>query len=354
MVGFTPRSQNFGWLCFVGIYAILLRFRSAKNGPLWLIPVLFCIWINCHGSWLLGLAIYAIVVGAGLVPRDIGRLAAARWSSLELRKLVLTGVTSVAALLINPFGYRLLLYPFDMAFRQKLNVGNVDEWASVDFNDLRGKVVATVLAAIFVMALTGRRRWRIDDALLTIFTLYCGVTHIRFLLLAGIVLPPILAPQLGRISSHHPERERRSLNSALLAIIVGICILNFPSAQMLDSQISRSFPTRAVQYLRAHPQRGNMFNQYEWGGYLEWTLPHIPTFIDSRTDIFEYRGVLKDYLRVATLGNSQEILNRYRISYVVYPVNTGLSYFLSKSPQWERLYSDGQAAIYRRKGTEGP
>jgi hypothetical protein len=350
MVGFTPRTQHFGWLCFVAIYAILLRFRSEKRAPLWLIPVLFCVWVNCHGSWLIGLFIYAMFVGAGLIRRDIGRLAAAPWSNSELKKLIVTGLASVAALAVNPFGYRLLLYPFDMAFRQNLNVSVVQEWASVDFNDPRGKLVAIVLGAVFAMAWIAHRRWRIDDALLTAFVLYCGITHFRFLLPAGIVLPPILAPQFGRISSHRPEREHRLLNAALLAIAVGVCIFGFPSARMLDAEVAGFFPVRAVEFLRAHPQQGHMFNLYQWGGYLEWNLPQEKTFIDSRTDIFEYKGVLRDYLGIAGLSNSQEILNRYQVAYVLYPPDTALSYFLSKSSQWERIYSDEQAVIYRRVG----
>src|SRR5262249_54496004 len=37
MVGFTPRAQNFGWLCFLLVFAILLRFRDEKRAALWLI-----------------------------------------------------------------------------------------------------------------------------------------------------------------------------------------------------------------------------------------------------------------------------------------------------------------------------
>jgi hypothetical protein len=228
MVGFTPRTQHFGWLCFVAIYAILLRFRSAKRAPLWLIPVLFCLWVNCHGSWLIGLFIYAMFVGAGLFRHDIGRLAAAPWSNSELKKLIVTGLASVAALAVNPFGYRLLLYPFDTAFRQNLGVGTVQEWASVDFNDPRGILVAIVLGAIFAIAVIAQRRWRIDEGILTAFVVYCGIAHIRFLLLAGIVLPPILAPRFGRISSYSPEREHRFLNAALLAIAITRVRVGFP------------------------------------------------------------------------------------------------------------------------------
>ena len=108
------------------------------------------------------------------------------------------------------------------------------------------------------------------------------------------------------------------------------------------------FPAGAVNYLNAHPQQGNMFNQYEWGGYLEWKLPEVKTFIDSRTDIFEYRGILQDYLAVSSLNHSQEVLDKYLVSYVLYPAESPLSYFLSKSPKWECVFRDGQAVIYRR------
>src|SRR5689334_15129889 len=40
MVGFAPRTQLFGWLCFVAVFAILIRFRSDDSTPLWPIPIL--------------------------------------------------------------------------------------------------------------------------------------------------------------------------------------------------------------------------------------------------------------------------------------------------------------------------
>ena len=348
IVGFGPRTQDFGWLCFIAVYAILLRFRSAKRAPLWAIPPIFAIWINCHGTWPFGLIIFAIFIAAGLVRQDFGQLVADPWSPSELKRLLLTAVAAVAALLVNPFGYRMLLYPFDMAFHQSLGVANVEEWASVNFNDLRGKLVGLLLVAIFLMVVNGRKRWRVDDALLTLFVLYSGLSHVRFLLLAGLVLPPLLASKLGRLSSYDPLKERRFLNFGLLAATAAICILAFPSSRMLESEVSEEFPAGAVQFLRDHPQQGHIYNLYQWGGYLEWNLPQVPTFIDSRNDIFEYRGVLKDYLDVASVNQSQEILDRYQVNYVLYPAVPTLPYFLSKSSYWERIYSDRQAVIYRR------
>ena len=349
MVGFSPRTQHFGWLCFVGILAILLRFRARQYAPLWLVPILFCLWINCHGSWLIGLTIFGIFVGAGLVRRDIGRLSAHPWDPVQLKQLMITGLASVVALLVNPLGYRLLLYPFDMMFRQTLNIANVQEWASVDFNGGRGKLVAMVLAAIFCMALVARKRWRIDDAILTGFVVYCGLSHMRFLLLAGIVLPPILASYMGRDRSSTVRPERRILNSVLILITISVCAWSFPSENKLNADLRNYFPTDAVDFLRTQPQRGQIFNLYQWGGYLEWSLPASQPLIDSRTDIFEYNGVLRDYLDITQLKRSQELLDKYKVRYVLYPSDAALSYFLSKSQRWQRVYHDERADIYSRR-----
>ena len=348
MVGFSPRTQLFGWLCFLGIYAILLRLRAGRRAPLWLIPILFCLWINVHGSWALGLAVYGIVLGCGLVHRDIGRLAAAPWSRSDRRRLLLTGAASVAALTITPFGYRLLAYPFDMAFRQNVNVANVGEWTSVDFNDPRGHQILVILAVIVFMAFAGRRRWRLDEAVLTAFVLFCGLSHIRFLLFAGIVLPPLLAGQFGRISSYDPRHERRAINTLFVAAAVAFVFFGFPGNRMLDEQIAAFFPVDSIAYLQTHPQPGRLFNSYEMGGYLEWHLPGVPVFIDSRTDIFEYKGVLQDYLSITGVRQSQELLDHYGVKTVLYSKDTPLVYVLTSNGHWQQVYEGVHSVVLRR------
>jgi hypothetical protein len=138
------------------------------------------------------------------------------------------------------------------------------------------------------------------------------------------------------------------VNAIIITVVAVMLIVGFPTQQVLETQVSALFPAGAVSYLNSHPQRGNIFNQYEWGGFLEWNLPQVQTFIDSRTDIFEYKGVLKDYFAISTFDESQELLNKYRIDYVLYPAHTPLAYFLANSARWECIYQDNQAVIYRR------
>lgn len=348
MVGFTPRAQNFGWLCFMALFAILLKFRTNRRAPLWMVPILFCLWINLHPGWPMGVVIFGIVLGSGLIRRDVGPLAADPWSRADLKRLVVTLAFSLCALLVNPLGWRLVAYPFDVLIRQKLNVTLGGEWASVNFNDMRGIFVLTTLLAVFVAILLPRKRWRIDDAILVAFVLFCGLTHIRFLVMTGIVLPPILVAQFAHLSSYDPKHERRLVNVAVIASVAIMMGLGFPSEQRLAQEMTEIFPAGATNYLRTYPQQGNIFNQYEWGGFLEWNLPQIRPFIDSRTDIFEYNGVLNDYVAISTFNDTQALLDKYQISYVLYPAHTPLAYFLANSSRWECIYQDNQSVIYRR------
>ena len=97
----------------------------------------------------------------------------------------------MAALLVNPYGYRLIFYPFDLAFRQKLNTAYGEEWGSVNFHNPQGKVVLVVLATLLLGSVLARYQWRLEDLLLTLFATYSALTHIRFLVLAAALLAPL-------------------------------------------------------------------------------------------------------------------------------------------------------------------
>jgi hypothetical protein len=85
--------------------------------------------------------------------------------------LLLAWGASVAALFVNPFGAKLVFYPLDLAFRQKLNIEHVEEWVSVNFHDARGKFVIVLLFILIVSSLLRPRRWGLSELALTLFAL---------------------------------------------------------------------------------------------------------------------------------------------------------------------------------------
>ena len=108
-VNFGPRTILFGYACLVPLLIILERFRSRGQGPLWLLPPLFCLWINLHGSWTLGMFILGIFIASGLAGGRWGAVEATRWTRAERRRLIAAFAFSCAALFVNPYGYRLVL-----------------------------------------------------------------------------------------------------------------------------------------------------------------------------------------------------------------------------------------------------
>ena len=352
-VSFGPRTILFGYLYLVLLLIILQRFRQRGSAPLWLIPPLFCLWANTHGSWSLGLIVFSIITAAGFVQGSWGRVDAERWTPSQMGKLVVTGLASIAALFVNPFGSRLVLYPLDMAFRQKLNISHVAEWVSVDFHDLRGKLVLALLLSLLVSALVRRTRWRLGEIALVLFALYSGLTYIRFLFLLAIVIAPVVTKILDFVPQYRPEADTPIINALVICLMVGSIIYYWPRSPELQKSISERYPAEALVYLKAHPPNGNVLNFYLWGGYLGWKDRELEVFVDSRVDIFEYAGVLKDYLDLLGLEQSKAILDKYKIRYVLMPQPGGysessLTYVLEHDPEWKAIYSDKLSVFMER------
>ena len=347
-VSFGPRTILFGYVYLVVLLIILQRFRRKGNASLWLIPPLFCLWINTHGSWSLGVIVFGIVAASGLVKGEWGRVEAQAWTPSQLRRLLVTGIASAVALFVNPFGYRLVLYPLDLAFRQKLNIAHVAEWVSVDFHDLRGRIVLILIVTLLLGALVRNHRWNLAELGLVLFGLYGGLTYIRFLFLLALVAAPVIAKILDFAPPYRAEADTPLVNAFVILLMILGMAHYWPKVAELEHSIDQEYPAQSLSYLKAHPPTGPMLNFYLWGGYLGWNDPNIKVFLDSRVDIFEYSGVLKDYFTLLEVRDSKAVLDKYKIRYVLFPERELLTYTLERDPGWKVLYRDQLTVLLER------
>jgi hypothetical protein len=345
-VNIGPRTILFGWICFVFEMLLLEAFRKGHN-HIWLLVPLFAVWINLHGSWLIGFFFFVLFLASGLVEGVWGSIVAVRWTRLQLRKLITVGVGSFAALFINPYGWRLVAYPFDLIFRQRLNVAVVEEWYSIDFQSFHGKLLFIVIAVLLVLTLARRRPWPLHELLFVLVAFYAALTHQRFLFLAGIVACPMLSVELvGTVfGPYNPKHDKPVFNAAIMAAFCLFTIHSIPTSAKLRAAEGRYFPVEAIPQLELCSKQGNLLNPYEWGGYLIWNARDVPVFLDTRTDIFEYHGVFADYLKVITLNDSLAILDRYRIKSVLLPPSAPLVYMLKHTLSWRVQYEDQTAVL---------
>lgn len=346
-VSIGPRMLLFGWLCITGLLLVLDRFKRTGRG-LWPLPLLFLLWINVHGSWVFGFVILGATVVAGLVEGEWGLVVARRWSASELRELLLATLASAVALFVNPFGYRLVLYPFDLLLRQQGVMQYIEEWQPLDFATFSGKLALVVIFVVLAAALFSRRRWALDDAMLTAFALWVALSHGRFMFFAGLIIAPILAPDLRLFPPYDRELDKPWLNGLIIAGVIGGMVYFFPSNTQLEAKVVEVYPRAALDFMQRQHINGRIFNSYGWGGYMEWYTPEFKPVIDGRADIFVYNGVFNDFLNAMALNHPFETLDKYRIDYVLIQPQQPISYLLENSPQWQSIYADRVAVLFTR------
>ena len=348
VVSFGPRTLLFGWLYLLVMLIAVDRFEQGSEKALWILPPVFLLWVNSHGSWIIGLAIYGIIVGSGLFEFEFGQIQARRWSPRQLKILVAVGVLSVIVLFANPYGYKLVKYPFDMAFHQQLNIEHVEEWASVNFHNGRGKVAFLSLAAVLACGLLSRKKLLLSELLLILLAFYSGFTYVRFLFLLAILVSPFLSARIRLFPPYDAKIDKPLINLLFGVVVLGIVVWRFPTEGKLSADLATKFPAQSIAYLRDHNIRDHVLTHYYWGGYLERFLPETPVFVDSRVDIFEYNGTLKDYLDLIGIKEALSVLDRRKVEYVYFKPDEPLVYLLRHTGNWDVLYEDSVSILLKR------
>ena len=89
-----------------------------------------------------------------------------------------------------------------------------------------------------------------------------------------------------------------------------------------------------------------MFNDLNWGGYLELNLHPQKTFVDSVADVTG--EVTMDYEIILTTSNGWEnLLKEYNIEWIIIKTDSTLARALLDQG-WNILYEDETAVILKR------
>jgi hypothetical protein len=346
------RPQMLGYLFLVLTLIALERFREGRTGALWLLPVLFLVWVNTHGSFVIGLGALAVYMVSGLVHIHWGELRSRLWTSAERLRLELVALLSLVALTLTPYGTELCLYPLNVAFSQPVNVGNIEEWQSMMFGAFFGKLFLALFLSFLLAQVILRPAWHLGELVLFFAGIVAACLHVRFVLVFVPFSVPLLAVILARwIPPYRPGRDKYLLNALLMALAVAGIVWFFPSRAKLESIMQEKWPVRAVAYLKQHPVPKPMYNTYGYGGYLIWQLDgQNKVFVDGRADTYERVGVLADYLSIARLAPTTPfLLDAYNVQSCLLDREEPLATLLTASRGWRKVYSDKLSALFVRR-----
>ncbi len=186
---FFIRPHLFAYF-FMTLYLYILTLyekRDKSRYLIYLIPIQF-LWTNIHSSFILGY----FIIGAYAFGRFIDDWREKGISSdisPSLKPYIFTGLAVLVASLINPYGYKLIIFPFiHMGGENKDAVRHIMEWAPTSIKsllnfypiDLSNISFRALLIWVVVLLIRDFKRFRIRESLLFILFGYMAIKHGRW------------------------------------------------------------------------------------------------------------------------------------------------------------------------------
>ncbi len=281
------RDTAWTLLFLVLIHRMFNRFRNY-------IPLLFVVWANMHGGFVVGF----VYLGWRI-------LYDKQWRSAWIVP------AAIMASFINPYGIGLYREILSTLLDPTLHT-KIQEWQSWAIGG--SLIIVPLLWFISLVPDIRHRRWK---NLLQFDTLLFAASLLsirHYMLFATFALPRMVTfyqgftlknwrPNLRQDNIRHIVRifavESVILAAGILVLWSTIVALQGPLQQFSAKD---SLPTAAINSLRATPCQGNIFNDYNIGGYLIWKYPEQKVYIDGRMPSWQLNGTnyMDNYLRIFT------------------------------------------------------
>jgi hypothetical protein len=376
-VVWSPRPQMVSLVLFGVVGYLLYLYKWRAVGRLWLLPPVFVLWSNLHGGYVLGLLLILATIAGEMLNHILG-LDSERvipWSGIG--RLALWGLACWLVVVINPNGLAMWAIPF-----RTVEVGvlqdYISEWASPDFHQFVQQPFLWLLFATFGAVGLSRRRLDGTDLVAFVGFGYLALLARRNFGPFAMVAAPVLSrhlsvlleiwveslkpswlqaktrlPFLDRLPQSKPlsagvSRVLNALIIGLLALVAIVKLYLVTNPVLVDYFERQTFPVAAVSWVDANRPPGNLFNAYNWGGYLLWNLPGYPVFVDGRTDLYN-DAVLGEYLQIAAGGaGALSMLDAHSVNVVLVEAGSALGRLLENSRDWQRRFGDDLATVFVR------
>jgi hypothetical protein len=343
--GFAIRPQIFTYCGAALTLWLIDRFQRGQQRALWFLPLLFLVWVNVHGGFILGLGILGFYACATLVRH--GRRPWQPWVALA---------ASVAVTALNPYGPLLLLYIWNELSRSH----PITEWQRAAPTDAAQFIFFALFAAL-VATLPWRRSWR-DDGWKAVLALAVGVLavrHQRHTPAFALCAAAPLAAQLEHAKDWVARRSSFALSAGAQRVIgFGIVALALLQLSLTGMRLwrdglrvvydPREYPVAAVRALREAGASLNLAVPLDWGEYVLWFLaPQVKVSLDGRFATVFPEAVVEDNFAFYTSAPAwRRLLDQYPTEAVLLPADWASP--IRREPGWQRVYGDPAAEIFVR------
>lgn len=368
------RPQIFSFLFAILTMSLIEKFKRDGKAP-YALPAITAVWANTHPGYFAGAAVIAVyLLGEGL------KLAAGATSAMtkeRYRMLFFWGAVSLACFGLNPSfsgGVAGLTGAAQSVIRT-----DISEYMSVfalysEYRIAGPLVAAGVIVFLSVAAfLLNFKKSDITHVLLVFCWLTGGIFVFRFFAFAVILCIPLLGIYLDRGTAELRERvmsgaARKRFSGAYHTLLaVALIVMLFPLLReglfLRNDYDTSDFPAGAANFIEKNSIRGDIFNHYNWGGYLIWRLyPQHRVFVDGRglsdEAYIRHLAVLAgDSGQAFGVGGWSGFLDSMKLNIILIPAIDKFSgdifplvFSLMESAEWRLVYFDDSAVIFVKEG----
>lgn len=321
---------------WVALFVALVLYTIRNNRYLYLLPLVFLVWVQFHGSFVVGFVL-------------IGYYAIFRRSI----KLGIILALSVLATMLNPYGWHVYSEVISILGDSSLR-WRIKEWMFLgpDFYSAP-YIILCVVGFIFYYP-SGWKRFIRLPAILLLASLASQRYYVVFVIASLFSVGDYAKNLIKYINFDKLPKKFQvayvAIGYAVLAYLAGIYM--FGLFTFITGNRDDPYPKVSVEYLRQNNCSGNIFNNYNFGGYLIWQLPQSKVYIDGRMTswVHEGRKYMDDYLKL-TDGKID-----YKQEFERYDVRCAILYSQTDSTDvklrqsllndgWIRVVSDGNSVL---------
>lgn len=281
----TIRPQLFG---MVGLPLVLLACASLptqRRSLLWL-PIVFALWANLHGSFVMGLLVLGLCSVGGTIS-IIGERGSLKLAATDRRTVRwwTALLVSIMAASINPQGLSAFFQV--LTFGKHTALADISEWRALSFISLSGVLFYSSLIALVATFKLTPRRWEASDLLLAAAFALLTLSAMRMLAWWSAVWPFVVMPyavalwraRFGASAPAAPAAPMRTLHA--LGVIFVALLISPPTNNFIlgrergvGNATDRDTPIYVADEIERRNLQGAYYAPMDWADYLIWKHPH--------------------------------------------------------------------------------
>lgn len=227
----------------------------------------------------------------------------------------------------------------------------IQEWFSPNFHLLEWQPLALMIFLLMGSAFFSNQAASFSEIGLVVIFGYATLISMRHVYFFSLAAIPLIDKNLVRFRKEKTPTDRLRKIFPLINTILLVCVLFVAVIRInniLNNQNGKEkdvFPEVASEWLRLNNPQGNIFNSYNWGGYLIWHLyPEYRVFIDGRADIYGDSDMVR-YAQLYFGKDWQEIFQEYDIRIVLVEPSSPIAAILLETPGWQKTIMDSTSLL---------